>query len=650
MLKPSILAIRVALVLATTSAQAHSSPQEDLVALPLDQLLGMEVSGASKFSTIRAHTPAAVTVITGEEIRALGLRTLPDVLATIKGVMMTNDRTYGYIGVRGFYAPGDYNTRVLMLINGNRVNDALFDQAYLGSEFPLDLENVEKIEYIPGQGSAVYGANALFAVINVVTHHPREAAAFEASSSVGSFGARSASMSGMTQFGTKGVVRWSASEVRQHGEDIASKGAVVNDGDRLRRTNLMVDARWGDLSFTAIHSSREKGMPVMLSSVPGNNRAVSYDNTSLLNLSWEHITEKGDTALVRVFANSYSYLGRYLLEGDVPAYNEDISRARWWGAEARWTTARLKNHKIMVGAEMQMTPVLEMLNADLEPTFVEYLDIRNKSHRAAVFAEDQVTLSPTWTLDAGVRLDHLKGFEKQVSSRVALMWRPQDNLATKLIYGTAYRPPNDFEAKYEVPGTGSFRANQSLGQETVRGIEWNIEWSPSASDSLNFSVFRNKASALIAQEYLSEIETYQFQNLGAVTARGIEIEWQHGWNNGARLRTNLSHTQARDHEAAVQVATYAPRYLANAMLTMPVTKGVTAGIWWHAESQRGAARGFSRADVSLSSPLRPNSWNWSLRASNLFDRAYTAPGTDIEALPTIAQPRRSLELRIGREF
>jgi len=650
MLKPSILAVSIALALATVTASAHSSGQEDLVALPLDQLLGMEVSGASKFSTIRAHTPAAVTVVTGEEIRALGLRSLSDVLSTIKGVMMTDDRTYGYIGVRGFYAPGDYNTRVLMLINGNRVNDALFDQAYLGSEFPLDLENIEKIEYIPGQGSAVYGANALFAVINVVTRHPRQSAGFEAFASTGSFGSRNATMSGMTQVGTKGVVRWSASETRQHGEDITSKGALVKDGDRLRRTNLMVDARWGDLSFTAIHSAREKGMPVMLSSVPGDNRAVSYDYTSLMNLSWEHITQSGDTALVRVFANSYSYLGRYLLDGEVPFYNEDISRARWWGAEARWTTARLKNHKITVGAEMQMTPLLGMRNADLEPVFVQYLDIRNKSNRAAVFAEDQITLSPTWTLDAGVRMDHLKGVDKEVSSRVALMWRPKDNFVTKLIYGTAYRPPNDFEAKYEVPGTGGFRANQNLGPETVRGIEWNIEWSPSPTDSLNFSVFRNKASSLIAQEYLGEIETYQFQNLGAVTARGVEVEWQHGWNNGARLRTNVSHTQARDHGAAVQVATYAPRYLANAMLIMPVTSGITAGVWWHAESKRGAARGFSRTAVSLSSPIRPGQWNWTLRAANLFDRAYDAPGTDIEALPTIAQPRRSIELRIGREF
>lgn len=650
MFKPTTLALCVALTLTSASAHAFNAATDDLVSLPLDQLLGMEVSGASKFSTIRAHTPAAVTVVTGEEIRALGLRNLRDVLATIKGVMMTDDRTYGYIGVRGFYAPGDYNTRVLMLINGNRVNDALFDQAYLGSEFPLDLENVEKIEYIPGQGSAVYGANALFAVINVVTRHPREASSFEVATTVGSFGSRGGSVRGVNQFGAQGVVRWSASQVQSQGEDITSKGALVKDGDRLNRTNLMVDARWGDLSFTAAHSAREKGMPVMLSSVPGDNRAVSHDNTTLLNLSWEHITDSGDTVMARFFANSYSYLGRYLLDGDVPVFNEDISRTRWWGSEVRWTTARVKNHKINIGAEMQRTPILNMRNVDLEPTVIEHLNINNKSHRAAVFAEDQITLDPDWTVDVGVRLDHLKGFDKQVSSRVALMWRPRDNLVSKLIYGTAYRPPNDYEAKYEVPGTGGFRVNPGLKQETVHGVEWNIEWSPSASDSLNFSVFRNKASSLIAQEYVSEVETYQFQNLGAVTARGVEVEWQHGWSNGARLRTNFSHAQARDHDSTVQVAMYAPRYLANAMLSLPVTKGITAGIWWHAESARGAARGFSRTDISLSSPTRPKSWHWSLRIANLLDKAYFAPGTDLKALPIIAQPRRSVRLRIGREF
>ena len=101
-----------------------------------------------------ANRRASATVVTAEQIRALGFRTLADVLRSVRGVVVSSDRTYSYLGVRGFSTPGDYNTRVLLLIDGNRVNDTIYDQAFLGSEFPLDIDLVERVEFIPGQGSA----------------------------------------------------------------------------------------------------------------------------------------------------------------------------------------------------------------------------------------------------------------------------------------------------------------------------------------------------------------------------------------------------------------------------------------------------------------------------------------------------------------
>jgi outer membrane cobalamin receptor len=70
--------------------------------------------------------------------------------------------------VRGFGRPSDYNNRILLLVNGHRYNDNVYDQAPIGLDFPIDLALVDRIEVIRGPGSALYGTSAFFAVINVI--------------------------------------------------------------------------------------------------------------------------------------------------------------------------------------------------------------------------------------------------------------------------------------------------------------------------------------------------------------------------------------------------------------------------------------------------------------------------------------------------
>lgn len=125
-------------------ANAAEGPPEDLASAGLDTLLDLDVSGASKFSLRMSETASAVSMITADQMHALGHRTLADVLRSMRGVVVSSDRAYSYLGVRGFAAPGDYNTRILLLVDGNRVNDTVYDQAFIGSEFPLDLDLVER--------------------------------------------------------------------------------------------------------------------------------------------------------------------------------------------------------------------------------------------------------------------------------------------------------------------------------------------------------------------------------------------------------------------------------------------------------------------------------------------------------------------------
>ena len=159
--------IILSLVLSLFSFKVFAAKQfEDM---SLEQLMDVKITGASKYEQKQSEVAAAVTVITRNDIRAYGWRTLSEILTSLPGVFSSYDHSYNYIGVRGFNILGDFNTRILVSVNGNRINDATYDQGPMGRDFPLDVELIERIEFIPGPGSAVYGQNAMLGVVNIIT-------------------------------------------------------------------------------------------------------------------------------------------------------------------------------------------------------------------------------------------------------------------------------------------------------------------------------------------------------------------------------------------------------------------------------------------------------------------------------------------------
>jgi iron complex outermembrane receptor protein len=157
---------------ASGSVAAQESKKGDLGGLSLEDLAKMQVDsvyGASKFLQQASDAPASVTVVTAEEIQRYGYRTLADVLRSVRGFYVIYDRNYTYVSVRGFSRPGDYNARILFLLDGHRVNDNVYDGAYVGSEFPVDVDLIERIEIIRGPHSSAYGTGAFAAVINAIT-------------------------------------------------------------------------------------------------------------------------------------------------------------------------------------------------------------------------------------------------------------------------------------------------------------------------------------------------------------------------------------------------------------------------------------------------------------------------------------------------
>ena len=128
-----------------------------------------QVFGASERLQPVTEAPSSISFITADEIARYGYRTLADILRGVRGMYVTDDRNFSFLGTRGFGKPGDQNTRILLLVNGHRVNDNIFGQAEIGQEFGLDPAMFERVEIIRGPASALYGDSAFFAVVNVIT-------------------------------------------------------------------------------------------------------------------------------------------------------------------------------------------------------------------------------------------------------------------------------------------------------------------------------------------------------------------------------------------------------------------------------------------------------------------------------------------------
>ena len=116
----------------------NAAPQTDLTQLSFDELANVKVAtvyGASKHEQSVTEAPSYVTIITQDDIKKFGYRTLKDILNSVPGFYTTSDGAYDYIGTRGFNRPGDYGGRFLITIDGHRMNDDIFDSAAIGTEF-----------------------------------------------------------------------------------------------------------------------------------------------------------------------------------------------------------------------------------------------------------------------------------------------------------------------------------------------------------------------------------------------------------------------------------------------------------------------------------------------------------------------------------
>src|SRR5712671_2995076 len=188
----ALILISVLSLLNSTPALAQDSHgTKNLTDMSLEELLSLHIEsvyGASGFKQKVTEAPASVTIVTSDEIQKYGYRTLADILRNVTGFYVTDDRNYSYLGVRGDGLPGQYNNSISMLIDGHRLNDNIFDGGSIGTNFPVDVDLIDRVEIIRGPNSSLYVASAFLGVINVITKRGQDLPKVSVAAEMASYG------------------------------------------------------------------------------------------------------------------------------------------------------------------------------------------------------------------------------------------------------------------------------------------------------------------------------------------------------------------------------------------------------------------------------------------------------------------------------
>ncbi|HEX7649004.1 MAG TPA: TonB-dependent receptor [Noviherbaspirillum sp.] len=638
-----------------------AAERAQLAELPIEQLLSLEVYSASKFTQKASDAPSAVSVVTAADIKAFGWRTVADILRSMRGLYVSNDRNYSYLGARGFLRPGDYNTRFLLLVDGYRTNDAVFDQASIGTEALVDVDLIERVEYVPGPGASIYGSNAFFGVINIITKHARDMDGAQVSGEAGSWGSRKLRATYGWHADDRELLL-SATSGRVDGQDLyypefdtpATNNGIARHLDYDRFHTLFAKGAAGPFILNFAYNERTKGIPTAsYQQVFNDPRSRTVDAQSFISLGYRAALS-GETDLSsRVFWGRYEYDGDYVYNHPPLTVNRDGSRSAWWGGEVKLVSTLFERHKLVAGMEYERDDRRDQFNYDTDPYSLK-LDDRRTGNREGVYLQDEVALRHSLLLNAGLRYDHHSASGGVTNPRLGLIWKAAPATTIKALYGRAYRAPNAYELYYALTGPGGQKANPGLQPERIRTQELIAEHFLAHDMRITASLFRNDVSGLISQTTDPADGLLVFRNINQATATGVEVELEKTWSGGARLRTSVSVQRARDESTGAALVN-SPRQLAKLNWTSPLPvaawrAGVETQYVGRRHTLQGEVSGYWLANLTLSSVRLAPGLEASASMYNLFDRRYADPGGEEHVQDAIPQDGRNLRVKLSYSF
>lgn len=484
-----LVAIALGMFAGIVGSQPAAAQTVDLTKLSLEDLLNTEITSASRKAQKLSRTAAAVYVITREDIRRSGARTIPDVIRMAPGFSVGQiDASSWAISARGFN--GLFANKLLVLIDGRSVYSPMLGGVYWDMQ-NIPLRSIDRIEVIRGPGGTLWGANAVNGIINIITTSPANATPGGAVDvSLGNLGQRATELRYASGLGENGHYRVYG-KYAERGSGRPVRGLEDPDDTSVSLGDVRLNWR-GELNTIDVHGMVQNGdgrhvrtRPTL--SVPwvtAEIKPVSFTDGNVV-LSWTRVNSSRSQTNLQTYYQNYRR-------------TENGVHHHWHIGEidVRQQQAVGQRHEFVVGLGYRYAS-----SALVNSQRLAYLPEQEKANLFTGFVHDEIAITDNIHLTPGVKLDHnsYTGVELQPNFRAT--WTLSRQQALWAAVTRAVRTPARVDRGLRVltaasPGFGglplviSVEGSPDFDSENLEAIEAGYRWQGRAA-SIDLTGFQN---------------------------------------------------------------------------------------------------------------------------------------------------------------
>lgn len=552
----------------------------DLFELSLEELLNVEVITASKKSENQKIVPATIYVVTEKDILENGYTDLTNLLENVPGVVTIRTDHFTFGGQRGFLSNF---SQTLLLVNGREMQNLFASETFIATQFAT--HNIKQVEILQGPASALYGANALVGVINIITKN--DSPDYNGTmyrTEIGTQGTQSQSIvfgKNLNDFRISGSFRYFRSNLWNYKDfikdtinfrqGVPSKAFPENQEFKQASWSLPYAAKISYKGFyLGIEGYELKGSKGL------ENISLDYTNQSdyrQLALYYAGV-EKEITAKLKINAELQFYKERfwgvnYTFDNDIydslvkKGHNPDLPltdqeiKDNFMMVYSQQSSSGSKRYKgniqlnyvpsrtlsIIGGYTFDMFDLLGLaLSTDkLNPSFDETRSIENRmrkpffrQYKNALFLQLQKTLFDRLYITLGGRFDYHNIYKSILTFRSGLVYKPFQKTSIRFLFGQAFREPNIFE----LGASSTKNVVNELDPALMNTYEVGINQSVTNNLIANIVAYKN-----IATNFIEPTETGGFINSNNVI-NVFGLESQLFYKTG-KIRTEIGYSYVK---------------------------------------------------------------------------------------------------------
>jgi len=626
---PAALAL---LGLCTQAFAASPEPNEpaDLFDMSIEELMEVEVTTVSKKEDTLFRSPAAITVLTSEDIRRSGHQSIPEVLRMVPGVHVAKiDSNKWAITARGFNSM--YAGKLLVLIDGRLVYTPLYSGVYWDVQ-DLMLEDVERIEVVKGPGGTLWGANAVNGVINIITKKAKDTQGTLVTGVMGTEEKGASSLRHGGKLGENAYYRVYAKYFNRD-EAVYANGDHANDRFDALREGFRIDWDKSDQDHITLQGDfydGHSGQRNRLTVPPGGSNYQADNNVDVRGLNiltrWTRKYSDDSDMTLQFY---YDRTERYAIQLGESRDTFDIDFQR------RFQLA--ENHNLIWGLGYRHTGD----NTDGSYT-VSFSPSCSDEELFTGFVQDEVTIVDDllkFIVGTKVEKNDYTGYEFQPNAR--LLWTPDERNTVWASFTRAVSTPSrsyaDMQLIYNSTPAMSITGSGNLKSQEVKSYELGYRVKPKNNLFFDFSLFYNEYDHLFATENnptaLSTIHDNKMY--GETCGTEIAAHWQVNQNwklNGGysflKMQMHTENSSTNTTRAAItERSSPQNMFHLNSQINLRDNLELNTTLYHVGSVPHYSIPSYMRLDMGLTWHVS-KSMEFSIIGQNLLDRAHPEFGDD----------------------